>query len=311
MSCSLLVCAAAILLLFRPLEGASRYAGDFLALGAGARALGLGSAYVAVADDATAGYWNPAGLSTLESRQAHLMHAERFAGLVNHDYLALAWPGRLFRGTALSLMRIGVDDIPFTRLQDPGRPLGPDNRPVVVSLATSADYVLYLSAGHCLGQQFAAGASLKAIYRTVGSFRAYGFGLDLGLRYYPIPGFCLAAVLRDAVTTPIRWDTQTTDQIYPSLLLGLAYALPLGSGRVAALLATRTGGDAADAADRLPLNAGLEYQYRFLAVRLGLDEQQPAFGLGVRPHPRLELDLAYLQHDELEGTYYLSAAFHF
>lgn len=37
-------------------------AASFLKIGAGAKAISLGGAFVAVADDASAGYWNPAGL---------------------------------------------------------------------------------------------------------------------------------------------------------------------------------------------------------------------------------------------------------
>ncbi|MDE2490322.1 MAG: PorV/PorQ family protein, partial [Elusimicrobia bacterium] len=50
-------------------------AAEFLRLGAGARALGLGEAYTAAADDATALYWNPAGLARVRGGEAALMHA--------------------------------------------------------------------------------------------------------------------------------------------------------------------------------------------------------------------------------------------
>lgn len=302
-----LIFAAAILpALSRPLSASSAYAGEFLALGAGARALALGSAYVAIADDATAGYWNPAGLATLDSRRLHLTHSERFSGLVNHDYIALARPG-----FALSLVHVGVGDIQFTELQDPGRPLGPDNRPLVSTTATSSDYALYLSAGHRFYKRLSAGASLKVIYRTVSSFSAYGIGLDLGMRYRLIPGISLAFNLRDITTTPLFWDTDRTDRIQPSALFGVACTLPLAGGNATALLASRSGGNAADESGDRPLNAGLEYWYRQFAVRVGFEEGRQAFGIGLRPHKRLALDLAYLQHDELEATYQLSADFRF
>ncbi len=41
----------------------AKYAGEFLSIGVGGRALGMGSAAVALASDVTAGYWNPAGLT--------------------------------------------------------------------------------------------------------------------------------------------------------------------------------------------------------------------------------------------------------
>ena len=59
-----------------PVYGASvgKYAGEFMSIGVGGRALGLGGAYAALAHDITAGYWNPAGLSSLSYPQIALMH---------------------------------------------------------------------------------------------------------------------------------------------------------------------------------------------------------------------------------------------
>jgi tetratricopeptide (TPR) repeat protein len=53
--------------------------GEFLTYGAGARSLGMGSAFVAVADDASATYWNPAGLSQLTRQELTLMKSTLFA----------------------------------------------------------------------------------------------------------------------------------------------------------------------------------------------------------------------------------------
>jgi long-subunit fatty acid transport protein len=65
---------------------ADKFAGDFMANGAGARALGMGGAFAAVADDASAVYWNPAGLSGLEKRQLMLMHSEQFGDLIEYNF---------------------------------------------------------------------------------------------------------------------------------------------------------------------------------------------------------------------------------
>ena len=307
----LVLSASIVLVLIRPLHAASSYAGEFLALGTGARALALGSAYVALVDDATAGYWNAAALATIEGRQAHFMHSERFSGLVQHNYIALGLSGRRIHGLAFSLVRVGVDDIPFTTLQDPGRPLSAANRPVVSSTVTSSDYAFYLSGGHRLSARLSAGTSLKLIYRNVGTYSAYGFGLDLGLRYRLGSGLTLAANLRDLATTPIVWDTGTTDRIQPSVLLGIAYTRPLAGGRIAAGMASRAGGNAADESGAEPMNAGLEYCYRNIALRAGFEDTRQAFGMGLRLRERLDLDLAYLQHDELEATFRFSAGLRF
>ena len=310
MSKSLLPLALA-LLLTGAVHAASRYAGEFLGLGAGARSAALGSAYVALVDDATAGYWNAAGLSALSSRQVHLTHSEHFSGLIQRDFVAIARPGRLLHGMALSLVRMGIDDIHFTELPDPLQPPSTDNRPLIASTEQSADYALYLSGSRRLGARLSLGLSAKAIYRQVASINAYGFGLDLGVRYQLSHQIALAANVRDATTTPIVWNTDSTDRIQPSLLLGVAYAIPIAEGQTTALLATRSGGDASAATDDVPLNAGLEYRHRYIALRAGLEEGRQSFGLGLTPHHNLDLDLAYLQHDALEATYQLSASFRF
>ncbi len=302
---------ALALLLTGAVHAASRYAGEFLDLGAGARSVALGSAYVALADDATAGYWNAAGLSALSSRQVHLTHSEHFSGLIQRDFVAIARPGRLLHGMALSLVRMGIDDIHFTELPDPLQPPSTGNRPLIASTEQSADYALYLSGSRRLGARLSLGLSAKAIYRQVASINAYGFGLDLGVRYQLSHQIALAANVRDATTTPIVWNTDSSDRIQPSLLLGVAYAIPIAEGQTTALLATRSGGDASTATDDVPLNAGLEYRHRYIALRAGLEEGRQAFGLGLTPHRSLDLDLAYLQHDALEATYQLSASFRF
>ena len=48
-----------------------------------------GGAFVALADDGAAGYWNPAGLGRLDRPEILLMHASRFAGEVNFDYFSI------------------------------------------------------------------------------------------------------------------------------------------------------------------------------------------------------------------------------
>ncbi len=296
------------LLLTGAAHAASRYAGEFLGLGAGARSAALGSAYVALADDATAGYWNAAGLSALSSRQVHLTHSEHFSGLIQRDFVAVARPGRLLHGMALSVVRMGIDDIHFTELPEPLQPPSTDNRPRIASTEQSADYALYLSGSRRLGGRLSLGLSAKAIYRHVASINAYGFGLDLGVRYQLSHQVALAANVRDITTTPIVWNTDISDRIQPSLLLGLAYAIPIG-GQTTALLSTRSGGDTVTA--DVPLNAGLEYRHHYITLRGGLEEGRQAFGLGLTPHHNLDLDLAYLQHDALEATYQLSASFRF
>ncbi len=293
----------------QPAHAASGFAGEFLAVGAGARAMALGNAYVALAQDATAGYWNPAGLSGRtagQNNEIHLMHAERFGGLVDQDFIGATFDAPIAHGAAISLLRLGVDDIAFTSLPNPAAPLGADNRPLVTSNETSADYALYLSGARQMSHRLALGVSTKLIYRTVADFNAYGAGLDVGFRYQLATDLVLAGNLRDITTTPIVWDGGT-DSIRPSLLLGLGYSRKVGAGQASILLSSRGGGNATDDAGNAPINAGVEYQIGHIALRAGLDEERQSFGLGLQPHSLLGFDIAYVQHPDLEETYLLSA----
>ena len=64
---------------------------SFLKIGVGARAVGLASAYTALADDVTALHWNPAGLSRLGSKQLAATHAELYAD-TRYDFFGYAHP---------------------------------------------------------------------------------------------------------------------------------------------------------------------------------------------------------------------------
>ena len=126
------------LLLTAP-AGATKYAGEFLKIQVGARALGMGGAFAAVADDATAPYWNPAGMVYLPYREVIPQHQEKFGNLANHDYLGGVWPlgGPKGRNAALGVgvVRFAVDDIPITPRPGALRPgidfldYGTDNDP--------------------------------------------------------------------------------------------------------------------------------------------------------------------------------------
>ena len=77
--------------------GADSHAAPYLRMGVGARALGMGGAFTAIADDATAAYWNPAGLVKIEHIEATFMYAANMSveqlgqhlGLDSLAYLSL------------------------------------------------------------------------------------------------------------------------------------------------------------------------------------------------------------------------------
>ena len=98
---------------------ADKFAGDFMAIGAGARALGMGGAFSAVADDASTIYWNPAGMSGFEKRQLMLMHSEQFGNLIDYNFGSYVSPTGLVSeeregAFGIALVHMGIDDIIVT-----------------------------------------------------------------------------------------------------------------------------------------------------------------------------------------------------
>ena len=62
-----------------------------MSYGAGGRALGMGGAFYGLADDATASFWNPAGMAFLERSELTAMYAQLFAG-TNLGFMSFAYP---------------------------------------------------------------------------------------------------------------------------------------------------------------------------------------------------------------------------
>ena len=205
---------------------APKYSNEFLNIGVGARALGMGKVQASLADNATAGYWNPAGLVN----QAHkydgvLMHSELFSGIVKNDYAAFSMPLDDKSAIGVSVLRLGIDNIADTRglineygYVDYGK----------IKYFSVADYALLLSYARKVTrfEGLSVGANAKVIYRNVGSFAtAYGFGIDAGVQYNH-KGWNLGLMARDVTTTFNSWAinsaeyakdiTYQTDDVVPA-----------------------------------------------------------------------------------------------
>lgn len=159
---------------------APKYSNEFLAIGVGADALGLGNSVVAQTGSVNSGYWNPAGLTKVDKwLEIGLMHSEYFAGIAKYDYLGLAHKVDDKSSIGFSAIRFAVDDIPnTTQLIDNAGNINYDN----ISTFTAADYAFLFSYARKLKVEgLSVGGNFKVIYRKVGDFaKSWGFGLDAG-----------------------------------------------------------------------------------------------------------------------------------
>ncbi len=194
----------------------TKYSNEFLKIGVGARALGMSNAFISSADDVTAGYWNPAGLTRLSSDfQFSLMHSEYFAGIAAYDYAGIA--NKLDEKSAIgfTFVRFGVDDIPNTTQLIDAEGNIDFNRITTFSAADYAGLISYARKSNVEGLSY--GGNVKIVHRLVGDFaKAWGFGFDLGAQYEKNE-WILAAMARDVTSTFNAWSSnldEETEQIF-------------------------------------------------------------------------------------------------
>jgi hypothetical protein len=191
---------------------AQKYSNEFLNIGVGAKAQGLGGAVVANSNDVTGGYWNPAALTELNidrGFQLGAMHNEWFGGVGKYDYAGIAIPvseGR--RAIGFSMVRFGIDDIPNTlSLYDSDGTVNYSN----IKKISAADYAFLLSVAQKFNK-ISVGGNVKVIRRKIGEFAgSWGFGLDAAVRYRG-DHWNFALVTRDVTNTFNAWTFNFTEK---------------------------------------------------------------------------------------------------
>lgn len=213
-------------------EGA--HVAEFLSHGVGARALGMGSAFVAIADDATATYWNPAGLAKINKNGFSTMYSDIFRtgegsffsqGLVSYNFINYIHQIQGIGSLGLSWIRQGIDDIPRTTFIDVdnngmlgdfqdlnGNGVKDEGEhyidtPTVAEYFSNSDNALLISYAREIHSLISIGGNVKLLSQSIYENSGRGFGLDIGFLLTPYRGIQIGALLLDATGTQIRWDT--------------------------------------------------------------------------------------------------------
>ncbi len=176
-------------------------AANFETMGIGARPLGMGGAFTAIADDANAIYYNQAGLPNIKYNQFTTMYYDMYGeGLIGNTFLGLAAP-YVGPGTfGLSWHRVGVNsDFMLKGFSE--------------NVITSA-YGLNIIPG------INAGFALKFLGAFYGRIKGLGYGVDLS-GYYNYDDFLYIGMIFQNFNKPkIRWDTLLEEDMDSNLRLG-------------------------------------------------------------------------------------------
>jgi hypothetical protein len=263
----------------------------FLKIGVGARAVGMGEAFVANDGDVTALYWNPAGIAGLPGGHVTLMHNEWFQD-IRFEYLgAVLGQGSHAYGLSMSFNTVG--DIE-RRIIASQQPLG---------TFSSHDLAFALSYAASMRSSWKLGLSLKALYEKIYLDDAWGWAVDLGFLHHPsVEGLTVGgSVLTLGPGMKLRNEKFDLPTIYK---LGLNYSPALfhfEKGTLALALDLSQPSD-----NKLRVHWGAELLlWDRIALRsgyqMGYDEKDFSTGLGVRQQ-RFLIDYAFVPYSSDLGV---------
>jgi hypothetical protein len=266
------------------------YAGSFLEWGAGARAIALGKTFSAVANDGSALYWNPAGLTQLNSRELSAMHALIFEDRMQ-NFLSFVYPVNIF-ALAAGWLRFGVNDIQER-----------DNRGEKIGTFDDAENVFMFGSGISVLSiptfKLKIGFTAKYFYHALYNYHASCFGGDLGmLSYFHSKGFIKRIGVGFTVQNlgaKLKWDTESSHEDNIPIIFrgGAAVNLNLVPFKILLDLEKKEN-------QQMRIHAGAEYWIRMLALRAGLDHNNLTVGAGLvfkLPKGGLIIDYAYTNDD--------------
>ncbi|MEK7395451.1 MAG: PorV/PorQ family protein [Candidatus Poribacteria bacterium] len=197
-------------------------AGAFLKNGIGVRSISMGKAFVAVADDSSAGYWNPAGLAKLNHPEISFMYSNPMnfdilgsGGVegVGYHTLSMAYPTRL-GSMGFNLAYLSVGDISVVK--DATGPTG----------ETFQDKELGVIASYAnnITEKMQIGLNLKFVRQSLMDKTGSGMGLDIGGLYEPMYNLTFGIMLNDIVSPKIKL-IENSYAIPRKLSAGLSYKI--------------------------------------------------------------------------------------
>ncbi len=157
-------------------------AASFLSIAQGARALGMGSAFVAVADDQSAMFWNPAGIADLSGNRIVFDYTQWLAD-IKYNYL----------GATVNLGSLGVIGLNFTSSSIPEMSVTTvDNPGGTGEMFGVSDAAVGITYAMKLTDKFSIGFNPKFIYQKIWKMSASAIAIDMGVKYQtPFDGITL------------------------------------------------------------------------------------------------------------------------
>ena len=145
-------------------------AAQFLKIGVGARAMGLGGSFTALANDVSTLYWNPAGITNINGFSLAVTHTEWFAE-ISHDFVGVVYPLSSSDAIALNVVALNTGEQEVTTVTQP------EGTGIYYDVS---DLAIGLSYARTLTDRFSVGLTVKYIQQNLYNESANAFAIDIG-----------------------------------------------------------------------------------------------------------------------------------
>lgn len=254
-------------------------------IGMGARALGMGGAFIAVADDANAIYYNPAGLALIEGRHVTSLYTSQYGAA---GYMAAGYAQKNVGAGLLMLDASGIEET--------------DEFANVTGYFGMREYTAIGAYGVTVWPNISLGGAVKYYSQSLPGDTGSGLTGDVGLLYDA--GVIKVGAVARSVLGSVHYTSGDDDAFDRSWGVGVS-TRPLPGLLVAADAVVK---------GEYTLHAGAEYLLGNMALRGGAiwGEGRTSFtaGLGV-VMPGFSVDYAYQTHSVLPDSHRLSLSIRF
>lgn len=285
---------------------------QFLKIGVGGRATAMGDAFVAVANDVSALYWNPAGLTQFSENQVMFSHNQWVVD-INHDFIGAVYHLDETNTFGVSVTSLSMDEMKVTTEY---APFGTGEYFGFSDLGISVSYSRKMT------DQFSFGGTVRYIEESLDKLKMRGIMIDLGTYYWTGLGTSRFAVTVSNFGNDIAPDGEVVlvgnrtksdwQSFSPPTMFRIGFAIEPYEDEQNKITTSIQLNHPNDNSENLSL--GFEYVWNKMfyargGYKINVDEQNYSFGAGVNVPvsiANISVDYAYANFTRLGSAHRFS-----
>ena len=285
---------------------------QFLKIGVGGRAASMGEAFVALSNDVSALYWNPAGLAEFSDDQVILSHNEWLVD-INHDFLGAVYHLDNDNSFGVSVTALTMDEMKVTT---EFAPFGTGEYFSYSDIAVAVTYARKMT------DQFSVGATIKYMEETLDKLKMRGVMVDLGTYYWTGLGTTRFAVTVSNFGNDLAPDGEVVlvggrsnsdwQSFSPPTIFRIGFAFEPYEDEINRITTSIQLNHPNDNSENFALGAEYSYNKMFYlrgGYKFNADDQNYSFGAGVNVPisiTNISFDYAYSNYTTLGGVHRFS-----